>query len=134
MPLVMAATSTLIWGEVPPDKPRSISRFHRLPETRLPWLTGQLPLLLLRPRTWTTATPGGSKELRSSAILRFGGTDGRDTAHGLLLAETRRWLHLHGAAVLRWLKKKRNVFLKGRTPPLVSGFRGPRLFRTDQSK
>lgn len=130
----MAATSTFIWGEVLPDKPRSISRFYRFPETRLPWLTGQLPLLLLRPRTWTTATPGGSKELRCSAILRRGGTDRRDTFHGLLLAETRRWLHLRGAAVLRWLKKKRNVFLKGRTRSLVSGFTGLYLFLTDQNK
>lgn len=70
---LLAATSTLIWGEVLPGKPRSTSRFHRFPETRLPWLTGQLPLLRLRPQTWKPAAPSGSKGLRYSVILRAGG-------------------------------------------------------------
>lgn len=55
--------------EILPDKRRSISRFHRSPETRLPWLTGQLPLLLSRPQTWTTATPR-----RIKRIALFGGS------------------------------------------------------------
>lgn len=41
---------------------------------------------------------------RDSPLL--GETDHRDTAPGLLLAETRRWLHLRAAAVLRWLEKE----------------------------
>lgn len=70
---LLAATSTLVWGEVLPGKPRSTSRFHRFPETRLPWLTGQPPLLRPRPQTWKPAAPGGSKGLRYLVTLRAGG-------------------------------------------------------------
>lgn len=54
--------------------------------------------------------PGhGPRRLGAIALFRdppCGETDHRDAARGLLLAETRRWLHLHAAAA-RWLEKKR---------------------------
>lgn len=72
----------------------------------------------------SAATPSSSSpdmETRSSqrleriALFRdspCGGTDHRDTTPGLLLAETRRWLHLHAAAVLWWLGEKRETCFK----------------------